>query len=152
MLPPVSPTGRGAAQRCVHLKPKEASMATATRADVYSRVTNKIIANLERGARPDDAPDANVEKEPRDFVIDMLRCIYCGYCEEVCPEEAIYLKNDFAIAGYQREELQFHKEKLLELGGVRADSIWKWKYQGAPPLDAPGADERKPQMHAGRHG
>ena len=104
------------------------------------------------GTRPDDAPDADVEKEPEDFVIDMLRCIYCGYCEEVCPEEAIYLKNDFAIAGYQREELQFHKEKLLELGGVRADSIWKWKYQGAPPLDAPGADERKPQMHAGRHG
>src|ERR1700724_3093500 len=26
--------------------------ATATRADVYSRVTNKIIADLERGVRP----------------------------------------------------------------------------------------------------
>jgi NADH-quinone oxidoreductase subunit I len=78
------------------------------------------------GHRAEDAPDANVEKEPEDFIIDMLRCIYCGYCEEVCPEEAIFLQKDFAIAGYNREELQFHKDKLLELGGVREDSIWKW--------------------------
>ena len=94
------------------------------------------------GDRPGDRFDANVEKEPEDFIIDMLRCIYCGYCEEVCPEEAIFLQKDFAVAGYSREELQFHKEKLLELGGVRQDSIWKWKYQGAPPPDAPGAPAR----------
>ena len=31
------------------------------------------------------------EKMPDEFEIDMLRCIYCGYCQEVCPEEAIYL-------------------------------------------------------------
>ena len=83
-----------------------------------------------------------MEKEPKDFVIDMLRCIYCGYCEEVCPEEAIFLKQDFAITGYTREELQFHKEKLLELGGVQPDSIWKWKFKGAPPPDAPDAPKR----------
>jgi NADH-quinone oxidoreductase subunit I len=79
------------------------------------------------GPRAETGPDANVEKEPRDFVIDMLRCIYCGYCEEVCPEEAIFLQNIFAEVGYHRQEMQFHKEQLLELGGVREDSIWKWK-------------------------
>jgi NADH-quinone oxidoreductase subunit I len=79
-------------------------------------------------------------------VIDMLRCIYCGYCEEVCPEEAIFLKRDFAIAGYKREELQFNMEKLLELGGVQEDSIWKWKYKGAPPPDAPAAPKREAKV------
>jgi NADH-quinone oxidoreductase subunit I len=95
------------------------------------------------GFRPEQRFDANVEKEPQDFVIDMLRCIYCGYCEEVCPEEAIFLQKDFAITGYKRDELQFHKDKLLELGGVREDSVWKWKYKGAPPPDAPGAPKRE---------
>jgi NADH-quinone oxidoreductase subunit I len=84
------------------------------------------------GERPADRFDANVEKEPQDFIIDMLRCIYCGFCEEVCPEEAIFLKNDFAVAGYSREELKFHKEKLLELGGVHEEKIWKWKFKDAP--------------------
>ncbi len=77
--------------------------------------------------RDESRPDAKVEKEPEDFVIDMLRCIYCGYCEEVCPEEAIFLKEIFAEVGYARKEMQFHKDKLLELGGVQKDSIWKWK-------------------------
>src|SRR5438094_770476 len=95
------------------------------------------------GFRPEERFDANVEKEPQDFVIDMLRCIYCGYCEEVCPEEAIFLQRDFAITGYNRDELKFHKDKLLELGGVREDAIWKWKNKGAPPLVAPAAPKRE---------
>ena len=79
------------------------------------------------GTRPEGGADANVEKEPREFKIDMLRCIYCGLCEEVCPEEAIFLRNDFAITGYTREQFVFDKDRLLELGGVRADDTWKWK-------------------------
>ena len=35
--------------------------------------------------------------------------------------------------------LTTEQQKLLELGGVQPDSIWKWKYKGAPPLDAPNA-------------
>lgn len=77
-----------------------------------------------RGSRPEDA---KIEKEPEDFEIDMLRCIYCGLCEEVCPEEAIFLKKDFSVTGYDRKEMVFHKEKLLELGGTHNDEVWKWK-------------------------
>ena len=36
---------------------------------------------------------------PKEFDINMLRCIYCGFCQEVCPEEAIYLLKDYAITG-----------------------------------------------------
>ena len=55
---------------------------------------------------------------PKEFEIDMLRCIYCGYCQEVCPEEAIYLLKDYALTGGSREELVYDKEKLLALGGA----------------------------------
>ena len=36
---------------------------------------------------------AHVEKAPQEFEINMLRCIYCGFCQEVCPEEAIFLQD-----------------------------------------------------------
>ena len=36
-----------------------------------------------------DPSTGNVEKRPEEFEINMLRCIYCGYCEDACPTEAM---------------------------------------------------------------
>jgi ferredoxin len=60
----------------------------------------------------------HVEKAPQAFDIDMLRCIYCGLCQEVCPEEAILLQNQYSMSGYTRAEMVNHKDKLYELGGT----------------------------------
>lgn len=76
---------------------------------------------------PGQLPNAKVEKWPKEFEIDMLRCIYCGLCEEVCPEEAIFLLKDYSFVGESREELVHNKERLLELGGMHNDQIYKWK-------------------------
>jgi NADH-quinone oxidoreductase subunit I len=73
-----------------------------------------------------DMPENKIEKYPEEFEINMLRCIYCGLCEEVCPEEAIFLTKNYEVAGRKRSELIFDKEKLLEIGGVREDSVMKW--------------------------
>ena len=52
--PPVSPTGRGTA--ALFLKPKKGDQNMTTtsqnRPDVYSRITDKIVADLEQGVRP----------------------------------------------------------------------------------------------------
>ena len=79
------------------------------------------------GVRGADPAEAKIEKEPFDFQIDMLRCIYCGLCQEVCPEEAIFLKKDFAVTGYRRAEFDFHKDRLLGLGGAYDDQVRKWE-------------------------
>jgi NADH-quinone oxidoreductase subunit I len=67
-----------------------------------------------------------VEKRPKEFDIDMIRCIYCGLCEEVCPEQAIFLRKDYAITGTRRAEMVHHKAKLYELGGVFTGLVHKW--------------------------
>ena len=72
---------------------------------------------------------SKVEKYPLAFEIDMLRCIYCGFCEDVCPEEAIFLTKNFELAGYNRDEMIFDKERLYHLGGVRFDPIKKWDHK-----------------------
>ena len=90
------------------------------------------VGNRKWGLRPQtpppaDQPDrAHVEKGPKAFDIDMLRCIYCGLCQEVCPEEAIFLQNQFSMSGYSREEMVNHKDRLYELGGTLPDAHFKW--------------------------
>ena len=100
----------------------------------------KAIRITPPGENGTDAHREGSEKIPKDFEIDMLRCIFCGFCEEVCPEQAIYLakdyyegydeklmSRDYALTGSSREEMVFHKDKLLERGGTHHDRIKKWE-------------------------
>ena len=43
-----------------------------------------VQAGVEPARQLADRP--NAEKMPQEFEINMLRCIFCGYCQEVCPE------------------------------------------------------------------
>ena len=56
----------------------------------------------------------------------MIRCIYCGLCEEVCPESAIFLQKQYVITGITREEMFHDKEKLYEIGGLKTGLVHKW--------------------------
>ena len=62
----------------------------------------------------------------QDFNINMLRCIFCGLCEEACPEEAIFMSKQGILWGPTRESLIHDKKRLYEMGGVRPDDIKKW--------------------------
>jgi NADH-quinone oxidoreductase subunit I len=53
------------------------------------------------------------ERYPEKFEINMLRCIYCGFCEEVCPEEAIVMSQDYDIVFESREDAVYDKQRLL---------------------------------------
>lgn len=75
---------------------------------------------------PGEYAESNVEKYPARFDLNMLRCIYCGLCEEACPEEAIFMSGIATFVAPTREAAILPKEKLLELGGVRAGDIKKW--------------------------
>lgn len=48
------------------------------------------------------------------YEIDMLRCIFCGYCVEACPVDALGMTQNFELANYKREDFVFSKELLLE--------------------------------------
>ena len=64
---------------------------------------------------PEQEPWEDREKYPQSFVLDELRCIYCGMCEEACPVDAIELTTFYDLTGTSREEMIFDKEKLLSV-------------------------------------
>src|SRR4030081_3168652 len=42
------------------------------------------------------------ERYAKVYEINMLRCIFCGYCEEACPVQAIVLGPEYEMAGVTR--------------------------------------------------
>ncbi|MBC8111803.1 MAG: 4Fe-4S binding protein, partial [Verrucomicrobia bacterium] len=49
------------------------------------------------------------------YEINMLRCIFCGLCEEACPKAAIFLQPDkMAPVFTNRDEVIFGKDRLVE--------------------------------------
>jgi NADH-quinone oxidoreductase subunit I len=54
------------------------------------------------------------EKYAAVYEINMLRCIFCGLCEEACPKEAIFLTDRIVPSDYARDGFIFGKDMLVE--------------------------------------
>ncbi len=47
------------------------------------------------------------------YNIDYSRCIFCGYCVEACPTDAITHGHGFELASFNTSTLIYRKEQLL---------------------------------------
>ena len=65
----------------------------------------KIVAGEEK--------DKGIEKYPVRFEIDILRCVFCGYCEEACPVDAIRLGSEYSMAGLAKEKKWVYTKDYL---------------------------------------
>jgi NADH-quinone oxidoreductase chain I len=50
---------------------------------------------------------------PLVYEIDLLRCIFCGFCQEACPYGAIILRENYETANYTRQDLILNRDKLF---------------------------------------
>lgn len=62
----------------------------------------------------EEHPDPTIEKRPASFDIDLGKCVYCGFCVEACPEDAIRMDTHIlGVSAYSRDGLKLDMKELL---------------------------------------
>ncbi|TFB02577.1 hypothetical protein CCMA1212_005283 [Trichoderma ghanense] len=146
---PISPRFRGehalrrypsGEERCIACKLCEAVSLIPASLEAHAQGPSVLTTVCKRQICPAQA--ITIEAEERAdgsrrttrYDIDMTKCIYCGFCQESCPVDAIVESPNAEYATETREELLYNKEKLLSNGdkwepelaaAIRADSPYR---------------------------
>jgi NADH-quinone oxidoreductase subunit I len=63
----------------------------------------------------EESPDHHIEKRPARFEIDLLLCVFCGFCVEACPCDAIRMDTRQAVlAGDNRRAFIIDRDKMMD--------------------------------------
>ena len=57
------------------------------------------------------------------YDIDLFKCIFCGFCEESCPVDAIVETRVLEYHGEKRGDLYYTKPMLLAVGDKYEEQI-----------------------------
>jgi len=70
-----------------------------------------------------ESPNPRVEKYPAVYEIDLLRCVFCGFCEEACPVDAIRMGRDYEMAELSERNFVVGIDYLMERPSLQGKNI-----------------------------
>jgi len=80
--------------------------------------------------------DENQRKEVTEYTINFGRCIFCGYCAEVCPELAIVHGPRYETASEQRASFSLFEDMLTPIDQLNLQQEYDGFGAVSPNADA----------------
>ena len=100
--------------RGVHvLQRDENGWRSAWRASCARRPVRRTAFTSKRRRIPQTNRVSGAERYAKVYNIDYNRCIFCGYCVEACPTDAITHGHGFEMATFNASGLVYRKEQML---------------------------------------
>jgi NADH-quinone oxidoreductase subunit I len=63
-----------------------------------------------------------------EFYIDITKCVFCGYCVEACPVNALAMTKMYEYSTHDKRTLLFDKKRLYEVGERHLEDAKKYLY------------------------
>ena len=63
-----------------------------------------------------------------EFYIDITKCVFCGYCVEACPVNALAMTKVYEFSTHDKRTLLFDKKRLYEIGERHLADAKKYLY------------------------
>lgn len=90
-----------------------------------------MAITIEAAPRNEDAPEVNGagrsgnygNRRTTRYDIDLFKCIFCGYCEEACPVDAIVETRIYEYSFESRKGSVITKEELLRIGDQNEEQL-----------------------------
>jgi len=79
---------------------------------------SKCITVVSAGSEADP-----MKRYAKFYQIDITKCVFCGYCVDACPVEALAMTKRYELSQYEKGAIVMSKEKLLEIG----DEDYPWR-------------------------
>ena len=62
----------------------------------------------------DDTGRGITDRVAKVWKVDLVRCLFCGYCEDACPTRAVRLGRDYELARTDLTKTTYEREELLK--------------------------------------
>jgi len=69
-----------------------------------------------------------LQRVATEFYIDITKCVFCGYCVEACPVNALAMTKLYEYSTHDKRTLLFDKKRLYDIGEQYMDDAKKYLY------------------------